>query len=135
MNDTIKLEDNPVWKLAHKISIYMLEILDKYKEDLYYPIDFKLRDAAVTIATTTAAAIGSIDPRDKIWSFGKARGNAFEIKGIYKILHDSKIITIVPEIMLHLDAVVELFDQEIKTEYGNLQKWYKDMGSVQDVTA
>ena len=135
MKNSIKLEDNEIWKLAHIISIHFLDILEKYKEDLYYPIDFKLREAAITIATTTAAAIGLIDPRDKIWNYGKARGNAFELKGMYKLLHATKVITIDPEIMLKLEVAVELLDIEIKIEYANLQKWFKDMGSPQEVMA
>ena len=129
MKNVAKLEDYELWKLSSHVTKFMLATLEKYPEEIQYPMDFRLREASIYITTNTAASFGSIDPRDKVWQLGKMRSSLYELKSIYKLMHDTKIVTLDPQVMVDINNISDIVTKEISDERLHIKDWYSEMSA------
>lgn len=129
MKNVKKIEDSKLWKQIEAISKELYEVIDLVPEEESFPVKFKLKQYALDIGSWTAEGLGSIDPRDAVWQFGKARSALFGARNSYKNVATQKFITIKPELMVLIEDATEELDKVIESIRTDIPNWYKEMGN------
>ncbi len=129
MKNVKKIEDSKLWKQTETISKELYEVIDQVPEEESYPIKFKLKQYALDIGSWTAEGVGSIDPRDAMWQYGKARSALFGARNSYKNAAVQKFIDLKPEVMVLIEEATDGLDKAIEIARADIPKWFEEMGS------
>lgn len=121
------LEDSKLWKKCCKIGEIMHAFLGSLPEDENYPMGYKCRQYSFDVSSCVAEAIGSIDPRDKVWQLGRARSVLFAAKDAYKQASQKNYIKLDPDFMVLVEEATVLIDEEIEACRKDIPRWYKEM--------
>lgn len=128
MKDVKKLEDSKLWKAASEAGRVLSELLDQVPEEESYPMKYKVKQYAFDISSWIAEGVGSIDPRDRVWQYGKARSALFAAKDAYKQVCNAGYIELDPAFMVQIESVTNLLDIELKESRVDIPKWFEEMG-------
>jgi four helix bundle protein len=123
------LETNKLWKEASLLAEDSYSLLEELPEDEQYGMRIKFRSRAFDVTTHIAEALGSIDPRDKKYSYGLARQNLFGLKNAYLISHKTGRLQLEPDIIVRIDSLTDEIDKEI-AEAGNAIPKYMEQFEV-----
>jgi hypothetical protein len=127
-----KLEDSELWKKVSEIGKELKDILEHIPEEDSYPIGFKIKQYSFDISSWIAEGVGSIDPRDRVWQYGKARSELFAAKDAYKQACNLGYIKLDPSFMVQIESATQLLDKEIKESRVDIPKWFSEMGGQEE---
>lgn len=121
-----KLEQNELWKFAAELAESFYALLSELPEEEKWGMQSKLRQRSFELTSDIAEAVGSIDPREKIYGYGLARRSLFGLKNAYSLAGKAGYITIDPNTMVRIDKITTLLDKEITAVSANIQAWYEE---------
>ena len=113
------LEKDDVYLAALAIAAYCYGVTDELPDDEKYPTKYSLSTGSSELVTSIAEALGSNDPRDRVWKYGISKRAAYSLYSVLQQLHKRSLNAVDPTIMLKLqtaaDSLAERIDQS-KTE-------------------
>jgi hypothetical protein len=124
MKNENKLTDNTIWKQATSIAEHMYGKLDEFGHvpDEKWNSERKLRNAANDVMFFVAQAVGSSMPDAAEYDWNNARKNLFALRTVYTFAHKQKFITLEPEIVVKIDALLAGIDGEIANTKREIEK-------------
>jgi four helix bundle protein len=121
-----KLEDDKLWQLASELAEFFYGQLTELPEEEKWGMESKLRQRSFQLTSDIAEGIGSIDPREKMYSYGLARRSLFGIKNVYSLANKTDDLKMDPEVMVKIEETTKLLDQEIMDASANIDAWYEE---------
>lgn len=121
-----KLEQNELWKLAVELAESFYALLAELPEEEKWGMQSKLRQRSFELTSDIAEAVGSIDPREKVYGYGLARRSLFGLKNVYSLASKAGFVSVDPDVMVKIDKITTLLDQEITGVSANIQAWYEE---------
>ncbi|MDB5184634.1 MAG: rRNA-intervening sequence protein [Candidatus Saccharibacteria bacterium] len=111
-------------QLSLAISADVYKALDHFSEDEQWGMQTELRHSALDVTTDTAEALGSIDPRDKQYSYGRARKALFVLRATFKLAQRTGIFAVEPDLMVAIQEAIKLIDPEIERATKDIPSWF-----------
>jgi len=125
-----KLTESALWKEANAIAEYMYDRLEDFEQtpDEKWNTERKIRNAANDVIFFVAQAVGNFLPDAAEYDWNNARKNLFALRTMYVFAHKQKFISLNPEIVVKIDALLASIDGEIATVQKEIvKKAEKDM--------
>jgi len=125
-----KLTESALWKEANAIAEYMYGRLEDFEQtpDEKWNTERKIRNAANDTIFFVAQAVGNFLPDAAEYDWNNARKNLFALRTMYVFAHKQKFISLNPEIVVKIDALLASIDGEIATVQKEIvKKAEKDM--------
>lgn len=113
--------------LLAEIGKAMYACTEEVPEDEKWNIAVKLRSRSSDAIASGAEALGSIDPRDIKWALGKTRAALFTVEATYKHACNIDILTLNPDIMVHLQRAIKIVDTLIAEATASIPEWFSEM--------
>jgi four helix bundle protein len=129
-----KIEDSPLWKMVNEVATESHKLVSDLPEEEKWGLQSKLRQRSVDASQDIAEALGSIDPRDRVWHYGLARRDLFGIKNAIRFAHTAGYIKLNPDIMVQIDKAVTMLDNEVTESEADIKQWYDTMSNPQSDT-
>lgn len=131
MNGLVKLEDDKLWRLASEIALYAYSQLSNFPAEEDYGMNPRLRDRAFDLTTDIAEAAGSLDPRDKAFSYGKALRDAYSVRNTFIMANKTGMLDVEPAIFVKLDALVNGLGKQVSESSNDIPAYLKQF-TIQD---
>ncbi len=126
-----KLENDKLWRAASDIAVYAYAQLDVLPEEEEYGMAARFRQKAFDVTSDIAEAIGSLDPRDKSYSYGQAMREAYSLRNALVMANKTGLLGIEPSVIVMLDNLIEALAAEIDTSTKRIPEYLKQF-SMQD---
>lgn len=101
----IRLEDDPLWRMASEIALYAYSQLQNFSEDEAYGMEPKLRDRSFDLTADLAEAVGSVDPRDKTYYYGMALRDTYGVRNTLIMANKTGMLNVEPAIFVKLERL------------------------------
>ncbi len=126
-----KLETNKLWRSASDIAVYAYGQLDGLPEEEEYGMASRLRQKAFDLTADIAEAVGSLDPRDKSYSYGQALREAYGIRNVLIMANKTGLLGIEPSVIVKLDHLIADLANEVDKSAKHIPEYLKQF-SLQD---
>ena len=114
------LEKDDVYQAALIIAAYCYSVIDELPDDEKYPTKYILSTGSSELATSIAEALGSDDPRDRVWKYGISKRAAYSLYSVLQQLHKRSLNAVDPTIMLKLQTVADSLAERIDQSKTNI---------------
>ncbi len=129
-----KLENDKLWRIASQITVYAYSVLQDFPDEERYGMQANLREQSFDLTTDIAEATGSLDPRDRAFSYGKALQDAYSVRNTLIIAGKTDILAIEPSIIVHLDSLINNLIIESNNAAASVPAYLKSL-AMQDEAA
>ncbi len=128
-----KLETNSLWRAATDVAVYAYSVLHEFPEEEQYGMQPNLRERAFDLTSDVSEAAGSIDPRDRAYSYGRALRDAYSVRNTLVIAGKTGVLDIEPSIIVKLDKLIDDLIAETAETTDGIPAYLKSM-ELQDET-
>lgn len=122
----VKLEEEPLWKLANEVAEEVYKVLPEIPEEEKWDTAVKLRTAANNMLFSVGEAVGNGGPATMEYEWGDARKYMAALKTMYRFAGRQHFIEIDPELMVKLDKGMQIIDDELRKSYELTEKANQD---------
>lgn len=129
-----KLESNKLWRAATDVAVYAYRVLHEFPEEEQYGMQPNLRERAFDLTSDIAEAVGSIDPRDRAYSYGRALRDAYSVRNTLVVAGKTGVLDIEPSVIVKLDNLIDDLVAETAETTNGIPAYLKSM-EFQDETA
>ncbi len=129
-----KLEANKLWRAASEIAVYAYSVLHEFPEEEQYGMQPNLRERAFDLTSDIAEAVGSVDPRDRAYSYGRALRDAYSVRNTLVIAGKTGVLDIEPSVIVKLDTLIDALVVETADTSKSIPAYLKSL-ALQDETA
>lgn len=128
-----KLEQDKLWRMASQVAVYAYSVLSMFPDEERYGMQANLREQSFDLTTDVAEATGSLDPRDKAFSYGKALQDAYSVRNTLVIAGKTGVLVIEPSIIVILDKLIDTLIIESNNASDSVPAYLRSL-AMQDET-
>lgn len=107
-----RLEDDELWRIAREVALYGYNVLQDLPDEERYGMEQQLRDRSFDLTNDIAEAVGSTDPREKSYSYGRALRDAFSVRNTFIMANKTGMLQVEPSVFVRIDELTNgLYDE------------------------